>query len=63
MGRLSDEREWFVQTPVEMVVENGVVKRVSGELPNLGDVGIMPEGEFFAVFPLTNGIHFSKPWS
>ena len=36
-GRLSDAREWFVQTPVEMVVENGVVKRVSGELPDLGD--------------------------
>jgi hypothetical protein len=33
--RLSDERDWFVQTPVEIRLSNGVVTSASRELHQL----------------------------
>jgi len=36
-GRLTDKQEWFVQAPVEIVVEGGIVRGASGELPGLGE--------------------------
>ena len=33
--RLSDAREWFVQTPVEIVLEEGIVKAASAKLDAL----------------------------
>jgi len=50
-GRLTDGREWFVQAPVEIVVENGIVKCASTELPSLGDVGSRSDGVFSAAVP------------
>jgi len=34
-GRLTEDREWFVQTPVEIQLEDGVVTSASTELPAL----------------------------
>ena len=44
-GRLSSKREWFVQAPVEITLEHGVVKTASTELPSLvfGDGGLGEE--------------------
>jgi hypothetical protein len=35
-ARLSSEREWFVQTPIEIRVRNGIVQSASVELPLIG---------------------------
>lgn len=35
VGQLSDAREWFVETPVEIDLENGVVMKASTGLPSL----------------------------
>lgn len=34
-GRLNEKREWFTQLPVEMILENGVVKRASTDLASI----------------------------
>jgi hypothetical protein len=35
VGRLTDERQWFVKTPLELQLEDGVVKVASHELPTI----------------------------
>lgn len=37
-GRLRDDREWFVETPAEIRLQNGVVQRVSHDLPTLAEL-------------------------
>ncbi len=37
-GRLATDREWFVQTPVEIRLRDGVVESASTELPGIRSV-------------------------
>ena len=37
-GRLSSRREWFVQAPLEITLEQGLVKNVSTDPPSLAAV-------------------------
>ena len=41
-GRLTDDREWFVQTPVVMRIKDGIISSVSGELPSAYSVSKVP---------------------
>jgi hypothetical protein len=36
-AKLTDEREWFVETPVEILLKDGAVEDVSTGLPSISD--------------------------
>ena len=43
-GRLIDDREWFVQTPVVIRLKDGIIASVSDELPTTHTVSKIPSG-------------------
>ncbi len=42
-GRVRDDREWFVQTPLEIRLQDGVVQRASHDLPALAELNSHPQ--------------------